>query len=982
MKVEVAVAYHKPSVIISNECLLPLQVGKDCSDYDLDICADNKGDNISSKHGYAELCGLYWLWKNSNADIKGLFHYRRFLDLNITSEHAGEKYYEISISDNFSPENFLDKMDINTERIVSILNKNTVITRNREDLRTWSNYTVAKHYKAVHIGEHLDIALEALKEFYPEYYNTAVGLFNGHDSYFANMTIMKKADFNRYCTWLFDILDKVEPTINLYDKRLAPGTNYSRWAGFLGERLTSVFIQKQKEDGLRVAEFPAVILVPESEKKWYEINTFDADSYNKSRTYKTISIPNNECKENPKVSVIITAYNVEKYIAKAIESVINQTLRNIEIIIVNDGSTDSTLEIIRYFCEMDLRIIIVDQENKGTGEARNSGFKMAKGEYIHFMDGDDYMDIDFLESLVLNAEKYKSDLVISTHRSVEDGTNRIISSSSLPHTLIKGNLNVTNNIDLLLVPGHLWDKIIKRKFIIDEKFPCNGGEDISFWWTIILKAKNVSVYRTPKYNYLIRSTSVQSNSVYLLGVFINAKDIQKFVFAQDDIQIKEMFEIFKCILVGHMIYRAKFMLIRDKKFRYEFFKSSREFLNTEKMVLSKEIEKKRAYFYTDFEQIEKLRNEDNFKKWTKLCNLNKPSTESLGVNKLAVRRITMTIRTFFGKVRRKLLRIILGRDLFILLTNFDNRINQINNINQINANEIENNLKQINANINQIGNNISQQINAFSYESAYHSQGLIKHIYESKTVRDINTKTFAKYKSIYKSRDIVVMGAGPSLNYYMPKENCITIGTNMTVLYDKVKLDYLFVQDVDLFKNNKNAEEEILNYECKKFFSFWGTYIYNFPEKYKNIKNMEEFCSYIVGHVDNNVKNYLIYNKYTGYTIPFNICNAPLSDFFSVIFPAVQFALWTYPKRIYIVGCDCSQSPNNIVHFYENEKKDDEIIPNIPVIQGWHKIKEFQQIYYPDVEMISINPVFLKGLFKDEFTPSYLEDNPNATKTN
>ena len=368
----------------------------------------------------------------------------------------------------------------------------------------------------------------------------------------------------------------------------------------------------------------------------------------------------------------------------------------------------------------------------------------------------------------------------------------------------------------------------------------------------------------------------------------------------------------------------------------------------------------------------------------------------------------MTIRTFFGKLRRKLLRIILGRDLFIQLTNFDNRINQINNnINQIsnnisqqinaninqvsnsisqrinaNINQVSNNIsQQINANINQVGNSISQQINAFSYESAYHSQGLIKHIYESKTVRDINTKTFAKYKSIYKSRDIVVMGAGPSLNYYMPKENCITIGTNMTVLYDKVKLDYLFVQDVDLFKNNKNAEEEILNYECKKFFSFWGTYIYNFPEKYKNIKNMEEFCSYIVGHVDNNVKNYLIYNKYTGYTIPFNICNAPLSDFFSVIFPAVQFALWTYPKRIYIVGCDCSQSPNNIVHFYENEKKDDEIIPNIPVIQGWHKIKEFQQIYYPDVEMISINPVFLKGLFKDEFTPSYLEKNPNAVKT-
>jgi hypothetical protein len=109
-----------------------------------------------------------------------------------------------------------------------------------------------------------------------------------------------------------------------------------------------------------------------------------------------------------------------------------------------------------------------------------------------------------------------------------------------------------------------------------------------------------------------------------------------------------------------------------------------------------------------------------------------------------------------------------------------------------------------------------------------------------------------------------------------------------------------------------------------------------------------------------------------------DICNSPLSDFNSVIFPAVQFALWTYPKCIYIVGCDCSHNGKyESNHFHDTEEKED-FFPVVECVQGWKKIKEFQQTYYPDIEMISINPVFLKGLFKDEFTDSYLKDNPDA----
>jgi hypothetical protein len=262
-----------------------------------------------------------------------------------------------------------------------------------------------------------------------------------------------------------------------------------------------------------------------------------------------------------------------------------------------------------------------------------------------------------------------------------------------------------------------------------------------------------------------------------------------------------------------------------------------------------------------------------------------------------------------------------------------------------------------------------QRINSYSTMYMHH---LIKHIHEIKTIQEINTKAFAKYRSVYKDRDIVIIGTGPTLKYYNPINDCITIGTNGAVNYDKIKLDYLFVQDINAF--NKH-EDRIIEYDCKKFFSFWGNFHWNLPSKYRSIQNIEEYCTYPVGHFDST--GYIFTNEgFIYHSIPLDICNSPMADFQSVIFPAIQFALWTYPKRIYIVGCDCSVSKSNDgIHFNDTEVNET-IVPVDDLLIGWNLIKKFQQISYPDVEIISINPVYLKGLFKDEYTQSYLEAHP------
>jgi glycosyltransferase involved in cell wall biosynthesis len=113
-----------------------------------------------------------------------------------------------------------------------------------------------------------------------------------------------------------------------------------------------------------------------------------------------------------KISVIIPVYNVEKYLADCLKSIMNQTLSDIEIICVNDGSTDNSLKILKDYSVRDSRIKIINQTNKGAGAARNRGLEIAKGEYLYFIDSDDFADKKILEKLYKKITKTNSDICV------------------------------------------------------------------------------------------------------------------------------------------------------------------------------------------------------------------------------------------------------------------------------------------------------------------------------------------------------------------------------------------------------------------------------------------------------------------------------------------------------------------------------------------------------------------------------------------
>ena len=113
-----------------------------------------------------------------------------------------------------------------------------------------------------------------------------------------------------------------------------------------------------------------------------------------------------------KISVVIPVYNIEDYLSECLDSIVNQSLEDIEIICVNDGSTDGSLDILKEYESKDSRVKIISQENKGIGNARNTALEYAKGEYVYFIDGDDTLELDALERLYdLNIEK-NADFII------------------------------------------------------------------------------------------------------------------------------------------------------------------------------------------------------------------------------------------------------------------------------------------------------------------------------------------------------------------------------------------------------------------------------------------------------------------------------------------------------------------------------------------------------------------------------------------
>ncbi len=214
---------------------------------------------------------------------------------------------------------------------------------------------------------------------------------------------------------------------------------------------------------------------------------------------------------DPLISVIVPIYNVEKYLPECLESIINQSYKNLEILLIDDGSTDRCGEICKSYAKKDKRIFIISQTNQGLSEARNVGIRNAKGKYLYFADSDDYLALDAIEMLYQAAVSTSSDLTIAGHTVVYEGKGLEVFKE--PYG--KSPLSAKDAIEIGLydkgIEFSAWNKLYHQKLFKNITFPKRRlFEDVATVYKCMLKSNKIAIIHQSLYFYRKRNDSISN----------------------------------------------------------------------------------------------------------------------------------------------------------------------------------------------------------------------------------------------------------------------------------------------------------------------------------------------------------------------------------------------------------------------------------------------------------------------------------------
>lgn len=333
-----------------------------------------------------------------------------------------------------------------------------------------------------------------------------------------------------------------------------------------------------------------------------------------------------------KVSFVVIGYNIEKYIEKCIGSIMNQSLRNIEIIFVDDGSTDNTLSIIKNLEINDNRIQIVSQNNSGANHARKKGYTYANGKYVIFVDGDDWVDEKLAEDIYTIAEKHNSDIVCFKHYYSYDNGKSVVDKKS--HY---DNINKFKYLELILsekIAHEFWNKMYKNSFLKKCEFynipDITMGDDLAANVMFGINEPEVNMTSKAYYFYNIRGGSItQKSSIKTLEIVSCLQWIEELL------KSKNLFKKYKEEIDHLWFYHCYFLRVLGapcytnnvEKELYEVWKSKR-------------IKLKDNYYYKEF--IERNSLEIRIRKIIFDFNYN------LGIVYLHIKRIIKNSKNLFS----------------------------------------------------------------------------------------------------------------------------------------------------------------------------------------------------------------------------------------------------------------------------------------------------------------------------------------------
>ncbi|CUP97411.1 glycosyltransferase family 2 protein [Clostridium baratii] len=213
------------------------------------------------------------------------------------------------------------------------------------------------------------------------------------------------------------------------------------------------------------------------------------------------------------ISVIIPVYNVEKYLEKCINSVLNQTYKDLEIILVDDGSTDNSGKICDKYKLLDSRIKVIHKENGGLSDARNHGLDIASGEYIAFLDSDDWIDKNLYYILYKLSKDHNTDITVCNFKKVytEDEKLNLKSNNLITYTSLEALEALYNKNYIQMIVA--WNKLYKRSLFKENKYPCGKIHEDEFLTPVLLNESKKIVYiDTELIYYRQRSESIMNSS--------------------------------------------------------------------------------------------------------------------------------------------------------------------------------------------------------------------------------------------------------------------------------------------------------------------------------------------------------------------------------------------------------------------------------------------------------------------------------------
>ena len=676
----------------------------------------------------------------------------------------------------------------------------------------------------------------------------------------------------------------------------------------------------------------------------------------------------------PAISILVPVYNMEKYLEDCMDSLINQTFEDIEIICIDDGSKDDSLAILRRYEAQDKRVRVYPQENSGLGKTRNAGFEKAQGEYIWFIDSDDWLALDACEKLYQYAQEHNPDIIYFGTQIVLEEENIPRSSrwdwtlKNLPKYLKNNVINAFDEPKYFInVSMEVWNRLYRREFITQNKIGFNAGikaflEDVLFNNECLINNPRILSVKDLFYFYRIRNTSVVGNlfnpktGYYKNAIFLSKQTDEILARHNIDHDIRRIFlkrnleRIFSMMSHSEKVKRDMYPLLHD------YFKGLDKEVCTDDFLKQLKLDKKlppiasTPYKRYLIQSTIYRRTNRRYIKATNILEIPvyRKNLDERGGKKIRILGLRVyNKKVSKGLIKRKFLGFVFKTEETRLRKKYYlfgiKILSKRKGLLEVFQPKLDSMARQI--------DRINRKVDNTFYNIQVMAQIPFVHNY------------FPAFKRIHEGQDMVLTACGPTLNYYETIKDAVHCGVNNSIKVIDY-LDYLFILDNFLVVPDANIGfDEYKGNNCKKFYGLLP------PRRIAQLRNnwKRRRQEAITGRIPQ-------HNMYRSNAYPFlvedilenkwaiNLEQEAFGDFLATVFLALQFMLYTHPQRIFLVGCDASSG-----YAYQS----DVTLTYRHHLKRWRAFKAFVEDIYPDVEIISVNPVNLKGMFKDVYTEKY-----------